>query len=124
MGMLKDTYSAFEHGEKTLPSEDVRTLHREAAVLASMTGSAELVDAIDDQYQYVLDVLVHIRRGCADELERSKKNSGSSDFRLPDADIRADIEKRLTKTEQGALRIINILRKDTGVPGKLVHQWF
>lgn len=112
MTLLKEGREAFQRQDlpDVVPKE-VRDAHRRAAVLASLIGSAELVEAIDLHYQTNLEAWLAIRRAAA-----AVKASASPDDKL--------VKDRIDATEREALVVINVLRKDTGVPGKLRHQWF
>lgn len=93
--------------------EEVRAIHREAAVQASLVGSPELVEAIDYQYQCTLEAWAAIRKARS-ELNAMEKYKYTE----------VEIQKLVDKAEREALRVTNILRKDTGVPGDVLKQWF
>jgi hypothetical protein len=93
---------------KFVPDELIRKNHREASVRASLVGSPELLEAVDLQYQRVLEALTAIRLATTAEL------SGEKGDTTPEI-----IADRINKAEEQAIQVANILRKDTGIPGKV-----
>ena len=57
MALLKHGFSVTNEPHEVVVPEEARKVHREAEVLASLIGSAELVDAIGYQYQCTLEAL-------------------------------------------------------------------
>src|SRR5580698_2057039 len=57
MALLKHGFSVTNEPHEVVVPEEARKVHRGAEVLASLIGSAELVDAIGYQYQCTLEAL-------------------------------------------------------------------
>jgi hypothetical protein len=112
MILLNDGSASFYRGAKVTVPEEVRKIHREAAIIASLIGSSELVDVIDSQYQ------------CSLEVWGAMWKSQASNDSPPDSEEVHNVGALRNRAEEQALRVINVLREDTGVPGKLQHQWF
>jgi hypothetical protein len=111
MSFLADEISKFEKGEVIGVSDEPRNNHNEAAVQASLVGSTELAEAIDYLYQLTLEALVFMRRTIGMKIERGQA-------------VYQKASELQETAEAQALRIINIIRRDTGVPGNLTHQRF
>lgn len=111
MALLKEGYENFQARRPHSTPEEARETHRQAAVLASLIGSPELVDTVDLQYQTSLEAWLEMRRATVEMAQ----------------DLAPDIKRvadRVAMAEEEALRAINILRRDTGIPGEVWHQWF
>ncbi len=73
MRLLLDGQAAFITGARVMVTDETRKVHREAAILASLIGSAELVEAIDYQYQCTLEAWTAMRK--KDSTQDSLPNS-------------------------------------------------
>jgi hypothetical protein len=110
--ILNDGQAAFIKGVQVKLSDETRAIHREAALLASLIGSPELVDAIDYQYQCTLEAWAAMRKSLRKE-DSPEEGQGPWGAHI-----------LVSTARKEALRVINVLRRDTGVPGELKHQWF
>jgi hypothetical protein len=113
MRILIEYRDAFAKNTPIETSPEIYETHREASVRASLIGSVELAEAIDYQYQLVLEALQAIRRAISGWSD--PKEGPVTDEQIAD---------RINAAEGQALQVVNTLRTETGVAGKLRHQSF